>query len=137
MPTNSEGLIRRWFEEVWNEKRVEAIDELYADDAIAHGLGEGGGDVVGPEGFKQFHTTFCQAFPDMQITVEEVITDGDRAAARFSGWGTHQGDALGVPPTGNRVTFTGMTFTRWEDGKIQEGWNNVDIMGILKQVNAL
>ena len=73
----------------------------------------------------------------MGITVDEVIADGDRTAARFSGWGTHTGDTLGVAPTGSRVTFTGMTFTRWQDGKIREGWHNVDIMGILQQVNAL
>ena len=132
-----ESLIRRWFEEVWNKKRPEAIDEMFGEKCVAHGLDEGGAERVGPEGFKPFHATFCGAFPDLHITVEEVLVDGDRTAARFSGFGTHQGDTLGVPATGKRVTFTGMTMTHWKDGKIVEGWNNVDIMGILKQVNAL
>jgi predicted ester cyclase len=80
---------------------------------------------------------YCKAFPDLHMQMDEILVDGDRAAARFSGGGTHTGEGLGVAPTGRRVTFTGMSFTRWEGGKIREGWNNVDIAGILKQIDAL
>ncbi len=133
----NERLIRRWFQEVWNEGRVEAIDELFAPDVVTHGLGPDGGDMAGPEGFKAFHAQFRAAFPNMELTVDDVISQGDRCATRFSGSAMHEGDSLGVPATGRRVTFTGMTFTRWKEGQIVEGWNNVDIMGILKQVDAL
>jgi predicted ester cyclase len=75
-------------------------------------------------------------FPDLRVTVEEVIAEGDLTAARLSVTGTHEGDHLGVAPTGRRVSFTGMTFTRWRDGKIVEGWNNVDIPGLMKQIGA-
>lgn len=137
MPHENADLVRRWFEEVWNQRRAEAIDELLAPETIVHGLGEGGADIQGTGLFKQFHRQFTEAFPDMHITVEEVVCRGDMAAARFSGSGTHRGDHLGVPATGKAVTFTGMSFMRWRDGQIVEGWNNVDIPGILMQVGLL
>lgn len=131
------ALVHRWFEEVWNKHRADAIDELLSPDTVAHGLGEGGADLHGREGFKQFHAQLTGAFPDIHITVHEVICEGDLAAARFSGTGTHHGDHLGAPATGKAVTFTGMSFTRWRDGQITEGWNNADIAGILTQVGLL
>jgi predicted ester cyclase len=131
------ALTRRWFEEVWTKGRGEAIDEMMAHDVVAHGLGEGGSDIVGSVAFKVFHEQFMGAFPDMRITVEDVIADGDRTACRFRGTATHTGGHLGVEPTGKTVTFTGMSFTRWRDGKIVEGWNNVDIPGILQQIGAV
>jgi len=123
-----------WFDEVWNKGRADAIDELFAKDCIAYGLGDG--EVKGPEAFKAFQAQFCGAFPDLKIKVEEIVSEGDLTASRISGTGTHTGDQLGVAPTGIAVTFTGMTFTRWKDGQIVEGWNNVDVVGILKQIGA-
>jgi steroid delta-isomerase-like uncharacterized protein len=136
MSLENEALSRRWFEEVWNKGRVEAIEEMFAPDGIAHGLAEGE-DMRGPEAFKSFHANFKGAFPDMRISVEDILSAGDKTAIRFRGQATHTGDQLGIPATNRRVTFTGMTFVRWRDGQIVEGWNNVDISGILKQIGAL
>jgi predicted ester cyclase len=72
----------------------------------------------------------------MQITVEDIISSGDRTAVRFCGEGTHTGHHLGIKATNRKVTFTGMTFTLWRDGKIAEGWNNVDIAGMMAQIGA-
>lgn len=133
---DNEALTRRWFEEVWNKGRVEAIDEMFAEDGIAHGLSDGEEEIRGPAAFKVFHATFRGAFPDMQITMEEILCQDDKTAGRFSGQATHAGDQLGIPATGKRVNFTGMTFIRWKDGKIAEGWNNVDFAGIMAQLGA-
>ena len=77
-------LSRRWFEEVWNRRRVGAIDELFAADGVAHGLGEFGREPLpGPAHFKMFWEKFCGAFPDLRITVEEVIGEGDFTSVRF------------------------------------------------------
>lgn len=137
MYSSNEALVRKWFEEVWNQGRVEAIEEMMAADCVAHGLELGGSDLHGHDGFKSVHALFRGAFPDIHITVEEVIVSGDMTAARFLGWATHAGDQLGVAATNKRVTFTGMNFARWRDGKIVEGWNNVDMLGLLKQVGAI
>ena len=86
---DNKTLTHMWFDEVWNKGRADAIDELFAKDCVAHGLGDGG--VAGPEAFKVFHAQFCGAFPDININVEEVICEGDLTASRFSGTATHLG----------------------------------------------
>ena len=91
----------------------------------------------GADGFKPFQAQFVGAFPDLHITLEQVIAEGDLCACRFSGTGTHTGDHLGFRPTGKPVRFTGMTITRWHHGRIVEAWNNVDVPGILQQIGAL
>jgi predicted ester cyclase len=131
----NEALTRRWFEEVWNKQRPEAIDEMMAPEGIAYGLG--GANLVGPEAFKGFHNTFLGAFPDIRITVDDIISQGDKVAVRFSVRGTHRGDHLGVVATNRPVEFSAMSFVRWRSGQIVEGWNSVDMHGMLQQIDAV
>jgi steroid delta-isomerase-like uncharacterized protein len=134
MERENAALVRRWFEEVWNQGRAEVIDELFAPDGVAHGLGGDGADLPGPEGFKKFHAHFRQAFPDLRIELEEVMTSEDRTIVRFRCRGTHQGELLGIPPTGRTVDFTGITITRWRDGQVAEGWNEINFLDMLRQI---
>ncbi|HEV7842222.1 MAG TPA: ester cyclase [Pyrinomonadaceae bacterium] len=136
MSEENKALIRRWFEEVWNKGRAEAIDEMLAADGIVYGLGEAGVDVHGPAGFKPFFEKLRGAFPVFEVTIEDVIAEGDRVAARWSARMTHKGDQLGVPATGRQVAVTGMSFVRIRGGQIVEGWNNWDIFSLLQQVGA-
>jgi steroid delta-isomerase-like uncharacterized protein len=135
MSIDNETLVRRWFEEVWNHGRVEAVDEMMAADCVAHGLGDA--QVVGTAAFKAFHAKFKGAFPDIRITVDDVISQGDRAAVRFTIRATHGGDHLGVPATGRAVTVPAMSFVRCRNGQIVEGWNSVDMLGMLQQVGGV
>src|ERR1700730_13702272 len=98
---NNKSLIHRWFEEVWNRQSEAAIDELLAPDALIHGVGgpEAGPPPRGRAPFVTFWRQFCGAFPDIHVTVEEVIAEGDLTATRISFFGTHHGHHLGVPPT--------------------------------------
>ncbi len=138
MSEENKALVRRWFEEVWNKGRAEAIDELFAEDGTAHGLaGETGEPLRGPANFRVFHRTFREAFPDIEVVVEDVITEGDKLAARCSVRGSHQSDTLGFAATGRPVEFTGMTIARISDGKIVEAWNNFDFMTMFQQLGAL
>jgi steroid delta-isomerase-like uncharacterized protein len=136
MADDREYLVRRWFEEVWNQKRVDSIDGLLADDSIAHGMGPGGADLYGRDAFKTAHATFLGALPDLRITLDQVLVDGDMVAARFTCRATHRGDHLGVAATGQPVQFTGMTMARIRDGRIAEGWNNIDLLSMLQQIGA-
>lgn len=131
-------LTRRWFEEVWNQRRGETIEELMAPSAVAHGLAaaDGLGPRNGPPAFRAFWSQFCGAFPDLKIRVEDLIAEEDRVAARISFTGTHQGPHLGTAPTGNQVRGTGITITRWRDGQIVEGWNEFDALGIFLATGA-
>jgi len=138
MSTESQDLIRRWFEEVWNKGREDAIDEMFAADGVAHGLTEEGDKTMrGPEQFKPFHRAFRSAFPDLEIVVEDTIAEGDKLAARCTVRGKHQSDSLGFAATGLTTDFTGITIVRIERGKIVEAWNNFDFMRMYKQLGAL
>ena len=138
MSKEGQSLIHRWFEEVWNKGREEAIDEMFAADGVAHGLADGKDQKLhGPEGFKPFFRKFREAFPDIQVIVEDCISEGDRIAARCTVRAKHTGDSLGVAATDKPVEFTGMTFIRMRDGKIVEGWNNFDFMSLYQQIGVL
>src|SRR5262249_34845690 len=130
-------LIRRWFREVWNEGKEEAIDELMAPDCVAHGLGHGARDLNGLEGFKEFYARFRGAFPDTCITVEDAFEQEDRVAARWVATGTHHGDHLGLLASGRPFRVTGMTILRCRDGRIVEGGNEFDSLGLMQQIGAL
>lgn len=138
MSEENKALLRRWFEEVWNKGRADAIEEMFAADGIAHGLSDDSGNPLrGPNDFKPFHETFRGAFPDIEVVVEDVIAEGDLVAARCSVRGKHTGDHLGVAATNAPVQFTGMTIARIRDGKIVEAWNNFDFMKMNKQIGVI
>jgi steroid delta-isomerase-like uncharacterized protein len=134
----NKALIRRWFDQVWNRGRAEAIPEMFAADGIAHGLSDDPAHPLrGPEGFGPFHDQFRGAFPNIEVVVEEQIAEGDLVATRCSVRGRHTGDHLGFAATNSPVEFTGITITRIKDGKIVEAWNNFDFMKMYKQLGAI
>ena len=134
----NKALIRRWFEEVWNKGRADAIPEMFAADGVAHGLADDvNAPLKGPGGFLPFHAQFREAFPDIQVVVEDQIAEGDRVATRCSVRGKHAGDSLGFAATGSPVEFTGVAITRINDGKIVEAWNNFDFMKMYRQLGAI
>lgn len=134
----NKALIRRWFEEVWNKGRVEAIADMFAADCVAHGLSdEAGKTMKGPDDFRPFHSLFRGAFPDIEVVVEDTIAEGDLVAARCSVRGSHTGDHLGVAASNAPVKFTGMAIVRIRDGKIVEAWNNFDFLAMNKQIGLM
>ena len=138
MSEENKALVRRWFEEVWNQGRSDAIDEMFAADGIAHGLSDDAcKPLKGPDDFKPFHQTFRGAFPDIEVVVEDMIAEGDLVAARCSVRGKHTGDHLGIAASNAPVQFTGMSMVRIKDGKIVEGWNNFDFLKMNKQIGVI
>ena len=125
---DNRALVHRWFEEVWNKKRVDAIDEMMASDCIAHGLqGDDGTVVTGIAPFKEFHRSFVTRFPNIRIEVADTLSDGDRTAARCLVTGNEAG-------TGKSIEISGMVISRWKDGKIVEAWNNFDLHLVEQQL---
>lgn len=132
------AFIRRWFEEVWNKGREEAIDEMFAEDGVAYGLAdETGAPLRGASGFKPFFRNFRSAFPDIRVIVEDTIAEGDKVAARCTLHATHAGDTLGFAATQKPMNITGIAIVRIRDGKIVEAWNNFDFMSMFQQLGAL
>jgi steroid delta-isomerase-like uncharacterized protein len=129
-------LIRRWFEEVWNRGRTEAIDELASPNAVGHGQAQHDIDI-GLKEFKPFVADFRRAFPDMKVTIDYIIEQGDKVVARWTATMTHKGEFLGIPPTGKGATITGTSIQRISGGKIVEGWDNWDQLGLLVQIGAV
>lgn len=128
-------LLHRWFDEVWNQQREEAIDEMMTEDVVVHGLP--GGPIVGRENFKPFFRAFITAMPDINITVEDVLTDGDKMSCRCTVRGTHTGEGLGFPPTNQPVEFTGGGLCTVEGGRFKEVWNEFDFMRMNTQLGVL
>lgn len=129
---------RRVLEEMWGRGRTELADELYVPHYVDHvSRGPEAGTVSGPEGIKAAVQQFRAAFPDLAYTVEEILAERDLVMARFSARGTHEGEFLGLAPTGRVVTYTGTDINRIEDGKIVESWVHYDALGLLQQLGLV
>ena len=129
-------IIRRWFDEVWNQGRMDAIDEMASADVIGHGQGQHGVDI-GMKEIRPFVKALREAFPDMKISIHATIEQGEYVVARWSANMTHRAAFLGIPATGKKVNVTGTTTVRILNGKIVEGWDNWDQLGLLVQIGAV
>lgn len=137
MSEQNVALVRRWFQEAWNEGRLETIHELMAADAV--GVGQAGSEALisGPQQFQVFVEKLRGAFPDIQVTVEDAFGSSEKVAMRWSATMTHRGNHLGIPPTGKRVRITGISLVRLFNGRIVQGWDNWDELAMLRQIGAL
>ncbi len=132
MSEENKDLARRSWEMLVNQQNPEAIDELYAADLVWH---EPDQDVRGSEEAKQFLGMYLSAFPDMRVTVEDEIAEGDKVVTRWTIRGTHQGEIEEFgPPTGKQVEIAGITIHRIEGGKIVEEWERYDNLSVMQQL---
>ena len=136
MPTNGD-LIRRWFEEVWNQGREATIDELVAKHAVGKGQTIDGSPITGPEPFKSFWNALRSAFSSIHVDIHHVIEQGDLALLQWTITMTHTGEFMGMPATGRTVAATGMSLQRFENGKIVEAWDNWDQLGAFAQLGEI
>ena len=138
MAEQDQTFMHRWFEEVWNQKNEQAIDEMCDRDVVANGLTDAEGNTVrGIEAYKNLFRAFVSAYPDIKITVEDTICEGDKMVARCRVSGTHAGEGLGVAPNNQPVEFSGIAIVKLKDGKIVEAWNEFDFMKMYSQIGAL
>ncbi len=136
MENGNKALIRRWFDEVWNQGREDLIDSMRAPDASATGLAEGTQQSHGERPFRAFYANLRETFPDLHVTIEDILSQGDKVCVRLVIEGTHMGDAI-APATGRRVSFGGIVMARIKAGKIAESWNNLDQLGLLSQIGVI
>ena len=129
-------LLKRWFEQVWNQQNEAAIDEMFTPGSKSHGFPDADSVLVDAEAFKAVRRNFCGAFPDLHVDVEEILTEGDRVAVRWKVTMTHTGNHLGFPASGKKATLAGSTFALAKDGKILEGWNYMDLGGLIQKLQA-
>ena len=129
--TNAEPTVNPIIDRAWNRGDLTAIDEFVHADYVRH---TSTGDVIGPEGFKQRILMMRAAFPDLHSTIEDVITEGDRSAARFTVRGTHLGEFFGIPPTSRPVEFVNAVIVHQQDGMLYEEWEFLDTAAFLRQL---
>jgi len=135
MSKENKTIMRRALKEVVNKGNLDLIDELVSPDFVDHtpfpGL------PPGREGIRQTIGMLREAFPDLQITIEDLIAEGDKVVSRQTLRGTHQGEFMGIPPTGKQVTWTGILIFRIADGKIVDQWIEQDQLGLMQQLGLV
>ena len=132
----NKALVRRWFEDLFNTGNLDVAEEIIAQDHALHDPNLP--DLPsGPEGDKQIVNLYRSAFPDTRITVEGQMAEGGMVATRWVARGTHEGELMGIPASGNRAEVHGITVNRTSGGKIAETWSVYDVMGMMRQIGAI
>ena len=134
--TDNADLIKRFYEEIVGGGNLGLIDELAADDIVDHEEGFPG-QPSGKEGVKFFVNTMRQAFPDINVSVDVTLDQGELAAGRAIMRGTHQGDFMGVPASNKAIEVETLDIIRVEDGRVAEHWGVTDTMGLMQQIGAI
>jgi steroid delta-isomerase-like uncharacterized protein len=136
MSAENKALARRFFLEAFNDGNLGVIDELAAPGIVNHdsAMPE---PMVGIDAVKAAVAGYRTGFPDLRITIEEQVAEGDSVVTRWSALGTHGGDLMGMPATGKQATVTGITIDRFENGLVVETRTNWDTLGMLQQLGAV
>ena len=132
---DNKAVVRRFYEEVMNQKKRAVLDEVFDLNVVDHFAPPG--TPGGLEGARQTLGMFLTAFPDLHFTVEDLIAEGDKVVARATLSGTQQGAFMGIPPTGKHVTMTGIDINRFVGGKSVEHWVEMDTLGLMQQLGVI
>jgi steroid delta-isomerase-like uncharacterized protein len=135
MTTKNVTNSRRFFADVCTAGDLDAIDDLVTDDVVHRD--RDAEEYHGPEGVREWISGYRHAFPDLRVTVQEQVAQGDTVVTRWATEGTHRGDLWGVPPTGKCFTITGVTIDRFFEGRIAESKESWDALGMLQQLGIL
>ena len=135
MSEENKALDRRWFEEVWNQGSVSSYQELASRDLVMHNTPQG---ITGDfEGIQQAISIHRTAFPDLRFEIDAQVAEGDKVVTLWTATGTHQGEWVGIPPTGKQISIQGMTLQRYQNRKIVEGWIAVDMLDFMQQLGVV
>jgi steroid delta-isomerase-like uncharacterized protein len=132
---DNKAIIRAYVEMVWNRKQLDRAEEVVASDFIDHAPLPG--QAPGLEGAKRKWAMYLTASPDLRVTIEDLVAEGDKVAVRRSYEGTHQGELLGIPATGKQLQVGSISIFRLVDGKIAENWEQLDRLALLQQLGVI
>lgn len=127
-------VVRRFVEEVINRGSAASLRDLVDPNHVVH---EPIGDHYGPDGVRIALAGYRAAFPDLAVTIDDLVAEGDRVVRRFTARGTHQGTLMGVAPTGKTVSVEGIWIDRLVDGRLVESWFSFDVFGLLRQLGSI
>ena len=132
----NKAVVRRFLEGIFSQGDPDVVDELAVPDFVVHDPSSEAREVD-VQGVKESITWSHSAFPNLRVTIEDQVAEGDKVATRWTVRGTHQGEMMGAAATGNQVTFTGTQTDYISGGKIVESWSNWDTLGMLGQIGAV
>ena len=127
---------RQFFEDVFTKGAIETVDEIFADDYVGHSSANLRRPIKGPAGIKRFVQMYRQAFPDIEFKFEDILTQGDKVAVRWTTVGTHKAALFGIPPTGKRMTVTGIGIAQIAGGRIGVSFSEVDMLSLDTQLGV-
>ena len=133
---HNKAVSRRWID-VFNQRDDAAEADVRTHDYIAYAPASLEPAPLDSEAWTRFLSEFVHAFPDLQLTVEDAVAEGDRVAQRIRFEGTHTGEFQGLPPTHREVSFSGLELNRFVDGKVEEHWFQMDALGLLQQLGLV
>ena len=134
MSEENKRLVSRIYDEAISSGNYDVIDELVAPNYVSHGLPM---SIKGPQEFRQTIETFRSAFPDLYMLVEEQIAEGDQVSNQGYITGTHRGEFLGVPASGQQIKVNVISIWRFENSKVVENWVQIDFMSLMQQIGAI
>lgn len=134
MSEDNKALVRRWLEEgITGDLSV--LDEIIAEDFVRHEVTTA--EYQGRESYKQLINTMLTAFSDGKLTIDDMIAEGDKVAVRYTAYGVHTGEFMGIAPTGKQITLSTIGIIRFAHGKAVESWANADMLGLMQQLGAV
>jgi steroid delta-isomerase-like uncharacterized protein len=136
MSADTKAISRRFLEEAFNSGKLDVVDDLVAPEFVNHdaALPE---PTVGIEAAKASINGYREAFPDLRLTVEQQLAEGELVTTRWSARGTHQGELMGMAATGKQATVTGITIDRIVEGRLVESWTSWDTLGLMQQLGVI
>ena len=132
----NKSIVRRWVEEGWNKHNPKVLDELFSNDAPLHDP-QNPNTLKGSQGAKATLETFLTAFPDLKMTIEKEICEGDYVVQHLRATGTNTGHFNGMPATGKKSNTTGVMTTKFNNGKVVEAWSIFDSYGLMQQLGVV
>jgi steroid delta-isomerase-like uncharacterized protein len=135
MPVENKAIVRRLYEAVWNERKLEVVDELISP---SHALHDpiAFGSQIGPESYKQRVVELTTSFPDLRFTIEDIITEKGKFVVSWIISGTHKGEFMAIPPTGKKISVEGITIHHIANGKILDSYASWDGLGLMRQLGV-
>ena len=132
----NKAVIRRWIE-AFNERDLQGEADVLAPGFVAHVPDAPAPlDLEGLEAWREFTAPFVEAFPDLRLTIQDIAAEGNTVAARVAFRGTHRGEFQGLPPTGKEVAFSSIEIDRVVDGKVEEHWVEINLLGLVQQLGV-
>ena len=135
MSAENKEIVRSLYEEVWNKRRLELVDEIISPSHALHDPNLSG-SAIGPEAYKRQVTRFVTGFPDLRFRIDDAIAENDKIVVAWTISGTHNGEFMGIPATNKKVSFDGITINHIVNGKIMDSYISYDALGMIQQLGV-